>query len=67
MDPKKQSEELILTVKPGTKVKVVESKTAKELKDRDISITAPGSLRIAVKRVQAKGMGVSHSSITMCG
>ncbi len=67
MDPKKQNDELILTVKPGTKVKVVESKTSKDLKDRDISITAPHSLRIAVKRVQSKGANVSHSSITMCG
>lgn len=67
METKKQTDELVLTVKPGTKVKVVESKEVGDLKDRDISITAPHALKIAVTRVHPKDLNVSHSSITMCG
>lgn len=67
MDSKKQAEELVLTVKPGTKVKVVEAKGEGELKDRDVNLTAPHALKISVSRVHPRDINVSPSSITMCG
>lgn len=63
----KNSDELVLTVKPGTKVKVVETKSDAELKGRDIHIAAPQALKIAINRVHNKDMNVPVSSITMCG
>lgn len=63
----KNSEELVLTVKPGTKVKIVESKNDSELKGRDLHISVPQALKIAINKAHGKDMNAPISSITMCG
>jgi hypothetical protein len=63
----KNSEELVLTVKPGTKVKVVEAKNDVDLKGRDLHISAPLVLKIAINRVHDKDIHAPISAITMCG
>ncbi|WP_034039835.1 hypothetical protein [Wocania ichthyoenteri] len=60
-------EELVVKVKPGTKVRIVESVKDEDLKQRDFHVTVPQSLKISVSRVQGKGFEGSPSTITMCG
>lgn len=62
---KSNQEELLVRVKPGTRVRVVES--TEDLKDRDFHLTVPQSLKIAVSRVRGKEFEGSPSTITMCG
>ena len=58
--------ELIINVKPGTKVRVVE--TSARDSDRDLEVSIPAELKVAVKRVPNDGK-IAHlaSTITMCG
>jgi hypothetical protein len=60
--------ELIVKVKPGTKVRVVEAAANDaDLETRDLHLVADQGLRISVKRLQAKDFKGSPSTITMCG
>jgi len=58
--------ELVITVKPGTKVRVVESQP--QVGERDVTMSIPAELKVAVKRVQGDA-ALDHlaSTITMCG
>jgi len=61
-------QELVLKVKSGTKVRVVEAAANDEdLMTRDLHISAPQHLKISVKRVQEGNFKGSPSTITMCG
>lgn len=60
--------ELIVKVKPGTKVRVVEAtENDEDLKTRDLHVVAHQALKISVKRLQSKDFKGSPSTITMCG
>jgi hypothetical protein len=60
--------ELVVKVKPGTKVRVIEATDSDpDLKSRDLHVVAHQALRISVKRLQGKDFKGSPSTITMCG
>ena len=60
--------ELVVKVRPGTKVRVVEgAPNDEDLKTRDLHIVAPQDLKISVKRLQGADFKGSPSTITMCG
>lgn len=64
---KQVERDIIIKKRPGTNVKIVEaSADDKDLKDRDIAVTCPQSLKISVNRAQ-KDFNGSPSTITMCG
>ena len=63
----KTSEEIVLKVKPGTKVKIVESKKDDpEMKDRDVMVNGPQSMKLSITKA-SNVAGAAHSTITMCG
>ncbi|MDB5142920.1 MAG: hypothetical protein JWQ66_1633 [Mucilaginibacter sp.] len=56
--------ELIVKVRKGAKVKIVEDDN---MGDRDIKLNLPKTLKIEVNRMEADKLGNSASKITMCG
>lgn len=60
--------ELVVKVKPGTKVRVVEATSDDEgLGDRDLQVVIPEKLKISVSRFHGNDFKGSPSTITMCG
>jgi hypothetical protein len=58
--------ELVITVKKGTNVRVVEATTNDN--DRDVSLQAPANFKVSVKRAASDKLeGLGASTISMCG
>lgn len=66
MNKGEETETVTISVRPGTKVRVVEG--VERGSDRDLLFAIPAKLKLSVQRVsEDEKLGRTASTITMCG
>ncbi len=59
--------ELVVHVRKGVNVRVVEVDDSNDLEGRDIKVQADNNLKIEVNRIDAKDLGSVASKVALCG